>query len=51
VRRRRCRVSHYGFAEYLFPWTVLPILVGEAALAVWLLIVVNSAKWDAIARA
>ncbi len=41
-----------GFAEYLFPWIFLPILVGEAALAFWLLIAgVNSAKWDAIARA
>ncbi len=40
-----------GFAEYLFPWIFLPILVGEAALAFWLLIAgVNSAKWDAIAR-
>ena len=41
-----------GFAEYLSPWIFLPILVGEAALAFWLLIAgVNSAKWDAIARA
>lgn len=41
-----------GFAEYLFPWIFLPILVGEAALAFWLLIAgVNTAKWDAIARA
>lgn len=41
-----------GFAEYLSPWIFLPILVGEAALAFWLLIAgVNSAKWHAIARA
>jgi uncharacterized protein DUF4386 len=41
-----------GFADYLFPWIFLPILVGEATLALWLLIAgVNSAKWDAIARA
>jgi hypothetical protein len=40
-----------GFAEYLFPWIFLPILVGEGTLALWLLIAgVNSAKWDAIAR-
>jgi hypothetical protein len=40
-----------GFAEYVFPWIFLPILVGEGTLALWLLIVgVNSAKWDAIAR-
>jgi hypothetical protein len=41
-----------GFGEYLFPWIFLPILVGEGVLALWLLIVgINSAKWDAIARA
>jgi hypothetical protein len=40
-----------GFAEYLFPWIFLPILVGEGILALWLLIAgVNSAKWDAISR-
>jgi hypothetical protein len=40
-----------GFADSLFPWIFLPILVGEATLALWLLIMgVNSAKWDAIAR-
>ena len=40
-----------GFAEYLFPWIFLPILVGEGTLALWLLIAgVNSAKWEAIAR-
>ena len=38
-----------GFAEYLFPWIFLPILVGEGTLALWLLIAgVNSAKWEAI---
>ncbi len=41
-----------GFADYLFPWIFLPILVGEGTLALWLLIAgVNSAKWDAIAGA
>lgn len=41
-----------GFADYLFPWIFLPILVGEGSLALWLLIAgVNSAKWDAIAGA
>jgi hypothetical protein len=41
-----------GFADFLFPWIFLPILIGEGALALWLLIVgVNSAKWDAIAGA
>ena len=41
-----------GFADYLFPWIFLPILVGEGSLAMWLLIAgVNSAKWDAISRA
>jgi len=40
-----------GFAEYLFPWIFLPILVGEGTLALWLLIAgVNSAKWEAISR-
>ena len=40
-----------GFGDYLFPWIFLPILVGEGALALWLLIAgVNSAKWAAIAR-
>jgi len=40
-----------GFADYLFPWIFLPILVGEGVVALWLLIAgVNSAKWDAIAR-
>lgn len=40
-----------GFAAFLFPWIFLPILVGEAALALWLLIVgVNSVRWDKIAR-
>jgi hypothetical protein len=41
-----------GFADYLFPWIFLPILVGEGTLALWLLIAgVNSTNWDAIARA
>jgi hypothetical protein len=40
-----------GFADYVFPWIFLPILIGEGTLALWLLIVgVDSAKWDAIAR-
>jgi len=41
-----------GFADYLFPWIFLPILVGEGTLALRLLIAgVNSARWDAVARA
>ena len=41
-----------GFAEYLFPWIFLPILLGEGVLALWLLIAgVNSDKWNAIAHA
>jgi hypothetical protein len=40
-----------GFADFLLPWIFLPILVGEGALALWLLIAgVNPAKWFAIAR-
>jgi hypothetical protein len=39
-----------GFGDYLFPWIFVPIVIGEGALALWLLIAgVNSAKWDAIA--
>lgn len=44
-------LSPKGFADYLFPWIFLPILVCEGVLALWLLIAgVNSAQWDAIAR-
>jgi hypothetical protein len=40
-----------GFGEFLLPWILLPILVGEGALALWLLIAgIDSAKWDEIAR-
>jgi Domain of unknown function (DUF4386) len=39
-----------GFGDDLFPWIFLPVIVGEGALALWLLIVgVDSAKWNAIA--
>ena len=39
-----------GFGDDLFPWIFLPIIVGEGALALWLLIVgVDLEKWNAIA--
>jgi Domain of unknown function (DUF4386) len=39
-----------GFGDELFPWILLPVLIGEGALALWLLIVgLDSTKWDAIA--
>ena len=40
-----------GFAGFLLPWIFLPILVGEGALALWLLLAgVDPARWDALAR-
>jgi hypothetical protein len=39
-----------GFGDELFPWILLPVLLGEGALALWLLIVgVNSSRWTMIA--
>ncbi len=41
-----------GFGGSLFPWILLPVILGEGALALWLLIVgVNSSKWTDIAAA
>jgi Domain of unknown function (DUF4386) len=41
-----------GFGDALFPWILLPVLLGEGTVALWLLIVgVNSAKWNEIAVA
>ncbi len=35
-----------GFADWLFPWILLPCAFSEAALALWLLIAgVNATKW------
>ena len=39
-----------GFGEELFPWIFLPVIVGEGALALWLLLLgVDSTKWAASA--
>jgi hypothetical protein len=36
-----------GFAAHLVPWAQLPILVGEGALCLWLLIAgVNTRRWN-----
>jgi len=41
-----------GFGDDLFPWILLPVMLGEGALALWLLIVgLNARKWDEIAAA
>jgi hypothetical protein len=41
-----------GFADGLFPWILLPVLIGEGATALWLLIVgVDATKWHAMAEA
>jgi hypothetical protein len=41
-----------GFGDELFPWILLPVILGEGALAIWLLVVgVNSTKWNAVAAA
>jgi|SRR5450631_606979 hypothetical protein len=41
-----------GFGDDLFPWILLPCLLAEGALALWLLIVgVNSSRWNEIAEA
>ena len=41
-----------GFGSGLFPWIFLPVLLGESALALWLVIVgLNPAKWSAMAQA
>ena len=38
-----------GFGDDLFPWILLPVILGEGALALWLLIVgVNPTRWNAI---
>jgi len=35
-----------GFGEELFPWILLPCLLGESALALWLLVLgVNESRW------
>lgn len=35
-----------GYADWLFPWILVPCALGEAALALWLLLVgVNATKW------
>ena len=40
-----------GFGEGLFPWVLMPSLLAETSLALWLLIVgVNAAKWSAYGR-
>jgi hypothetical protein len=39
-----------GFGDDLFPWILLPVMLGEGALALWLLIVgLNPRKWDEVA--
>lgn len=40
-----------GFGAGLFPWVLMPSLVAETSLALWLVIVgVNAAKWSAYGR-
>ena len=40
-----------GFGEYLFPWILLPCLLAEGALALWLVTVgVNSRAWMNVAE-
>jgi Domain of unknown function (DUF4386) len=39
-----------GFGDYIFPWILLPVIIGEGALTLWLLIVgLNPEKCNAIA--
>jgi hypothetical protein len=39
-----------GYGDSLFPWILLPSLIAESILALWLLLVgVNSSKWTEIA--
>jgi len=41
-----------GFADGLFPWILMPCLVAEGAMALWLTIFgVNSVKWHQLAAA
>lgn len=41
-----------GFGDYLFPWILLPCLIAETALALWLLIAgVNPVAWERLAEA
>lgn len=41
-----------GFGAYLFPWILLPCLLAEGALALWLLVAgVNPAAWTRVAAA
>jgi hypothetical protein len=43
---------HAGFGTDLFPWILLPCVLAEGALAVWLAIAgVNSSKWYQVAAA
>lgn len=40
-----------GFGEFLYPWSFLPILIGEGTLALWLLLAgINSARWEALSH-
>jgi hypothetical protein len=39
-----------GFGKGLFPWILLPVILAEGALALWLLIIgLDSAQWSAMA--
>jgi hypothetical protein len=39
-----------GFADFLFPYILLPSLLAETLLALWLAVFgLNSAKWHAVA--
>jgi hypothetical protein len=41
-----------GFGDDVFPWILMPCLLAEGSLSVWLLIVgVNSSKWIEFAKA
>ncbi len=41
-----------GFADWLFPWILVPCALGEAAFALWLLFVgVDPVKWSVVAAA
>jgi hypothetical protein len=39
-----------GFGDFLFPWILLPVILGEGALALWLLFPgIDSSTWNAVA--
>jgi hypothetical protein len=39
-----------GFGDFLFPWILLPVILGEGLLALWLLIAgIDSSQWSRVA--